>query len=163
MISPAMMDTFAQCDYVQVMNMGTGSFLTQNWDEGNCLSIQLMSEASPQSQFVYSMNEESSSLWTKADPSIAMSFDGQNVVCSSDPAETMKLDLIPFSEGDVDQGYMIEVIGEQPRFLSTQYGNELRALISLESLEDMKMYATESGDQSSLWQVTCHTEVEETI
>ena len=78
-----------------------------------------MSEPSNESHFVYSMNEESSSLWTKADSSIAMSFDGQNVVCSSDPAETMKLDLIPFSEGDVDQGYMIEVIGEQPRFLST--------------------------------------------
>ena len=49
------------------------------------------------------------------------------------------------------------------RFLSTQYGNELKALLSLESLDDMKMYAKETGDISSQWKVTCNNEIEVTI
>ena len=89
-----------------------------------------------------------------------MAINGQHVVCTDEPQDdAFRYNIEPFDESDMSQGYLIEVIGEQPKYLSSQYG-EVKALISLETVEDMKMYAKETGDLSSQWSITCKKEVE---
>ena len=85
------------------MNLGTGSYLTQNWDEGNCLSIQLVEEPSVDSRFLISMDEDlGTTFWTKANSNIMMATEGQSVVCTDEPTGSFRYNLLPLSEEDLD-------------------------------------------------------------
>ena len=148
----ALAQSLSQCDYVQIQNLATGSLLTSTWEDGLCHSMQLMERETEDSHFLISVDEDlSTSLWTEKNPNVMVAIEGQQVVCSA--VEQQRYNLVPF--GEPEEGYLIEVEGDMPKYLSSQDENTLLALYSLETVEDMKMYAKEAGDQSSQWIVKC--------
>jgi hypothetical protein len=155
---------FTQCDYVQIMNIASGALLSQNWEEGDCMSIQLLNEDTPNSRFLISQDESlGTSFWTVQNPNTMLAVEGQDVKCTKETTGSLQYNLIANADS---QSYLIEVLGdpEKPsRYLSTQYGEEVKALISLETSDDMIMLANETGDYTAMWQLICHTEVQATI
>ena len=73
--------------------------------------------------------------------------------------------LTPVAEDSSDkEGYFIEEISKGPhsKFLSTQLSDsptEVRALISLESFEDMRQAAKAVGDKTSAWSLECQDDL----
>lgn len=159
------LDQLQMCDYLQIKNMGTGAYITNVFDPENptqCLGVQmLMDPSSPNTYFHMEIDhgeeeEDTFFFWAQQNPDYKLHVDGDHVTCSEGEDDTTF--FIHQFESD---GAFLETTDEKPRYLSTQYNDQVKALISLETEKDMVTYAEETGDMSAKWQLKCLSHLEE--